>query len=381
MTRNRFRKNERIGNVNVIRLWRLWDYYCHIKDSIKWILLNHRFTRGAIKRVYDFFTNPLYNLILKHSCYGESSFANNISTFIDSSKYDIVVTYVRPGQNAAAAYNIKLENPQIKWINCYFDMYSSVPFYDEETLKVLREQESLWTKTADVSIYAKDLAPLVIKTEFWNDKTLSLPIPAFALKDITPEEDLSDSLDYIDVAYTGQFYEDIRRADFLLELFRAICERCKNVRLHIAGRGMESTIESYKIVMGDNLIIYGCLSLEETNELLNKANILVNVGNTVPYFLPSKLLSYLKTCKPILHIFSNSEDVSIGYMDRYPLHLCIEQQELNEELVRTVLDFIEDSKDKRCDPNEIKRVYAEDSAEYFTERLVDIFRTLVNDKR
>ena len=376
ITRNGIKKKERISNVNVIRLWRITDYYCCLRERIEGFLAEHELLNSKICKSVDLILEPMNKLVLRHSCYGEKAFSDNICSYIDGNNYDIVVSYVRPGQNASAAYRIKVNNPRIKWINCYFDMYSSVPFFDEKTKGILREQERIWTESADVNIYAKDLVSYIEQTEFWSERSMALPIPAFSIKDIY-ECDGSKKGEFIEAVYTGQFYEDIRRPEYLLDLFDNICKLNNRVRLHIAGWGMEKVLNSYKQKMGRNLILHGRLNLKDTNELLKKADILVNVGNNVPYFLPSKLLSYLKTRKPILHISSIKDDPSIGYVCRYPIQLCLAEKDLSEGPIKNTLAFILENHSRRCDSKEISEIYYNDSAEYFTEKLLAIFRSLI----
>ena len=64
-------------------------------------------------------------------------------------------------------------------------------------------------------------------------------------------------------------------------------------------------------------------------ELQEKADVLVNTGNTCDNMVPSKIFEYMNTGKPILNICKNRESPVLRYFDKYPLALTLFEDELD----------------------------------------------------
>ena len=57
--------------------------------------------------------------------------------------------------------------------------------------------------------------------------------------------------------------------------------------------------------------------------MTKEADVLINIGDNIPYQLPSKVVEYASTGKPILNIMENETDNSIKYFNNYPIILNI----------------------------------------------------------
>ena len=81
--------------------------------------------------------------------------------------------------------------------------------------------------------------------------------------------------------------------------------------------------------------------MEEVLEKINSPGILINIGNTNKYQLPSKLVEYISSGNPIINFASISEDSSSEFLSEFHETLSIFQNEGTEnEHVQTIFDFI-----------------------------------------
>lgn len=67
-------------------------------------------------------------------------------------------------------------------------------------------------------------------------------------------------------------------------------------------------------------------SLDYCREMMDKCDILVNIGNSCINQVPSKIFDYITTMKPIINFIENDKDTSKKYLDCYPLGLNIENK-------------------------------------------------------
>lgn len=71
-----------------------------------------------------------------------------------------------------------------------------------------------------------------------------------------------------------------------------------------------------------------------------KADILINIGNSVPVHMPSKTLEYINTGKPFVNFYKMPDCPTLFYTRRYPLCLNIlEDDDKVEEAATEFLQF------------------------------------------
>lgn len=126
----------------------------------------------------------------------------------------------------------------------------------------------------------------------------------------------------IKFAFFGTLHRTIRNADFLLRIYKKLIdsELSEKIELHLYGR-IEECQESflpYSDLMGKKLFLHGVIPKDKTIEAMREADILINIGNETTYQLPSKVVEYASTGKPILNLVKNSSDSSVKFFREYP---------------------------------------------------------------
>ncbi len=135
-------------------------------------------------------------------------------------------------------------------------------------------------------------------------------------------------------AYAGMFYEDIRNPkvllDFLLKLhadgvdFKFIIytktENPNNTRI----------LEKYKNILGSKLIVKQAIPRLDVIFELSKMDFLINIDNLAAHNIPSKLIDYALTKRPILSFnqLSFSENVFMEFLNRdyrHSLHIDLDR--------------------------------------------------------
>lgn len=182
-----------------------------------------------------------------------------------------------------------------------------------------------------------------------------------------PYKTTSNNEDKITLLFAGRIYEGIRSPEFFLKVISKLDERfrlvfigqdCDNVKKYILP---ETKVE----IITRTAIPYGEIMQEMAN-----ADVLINIGNSVPVHLPSKTLEYINTGKPIVNFYKFDECPTLYCTERYPLCLNISEQEQDIDAVsKKFFDFCINSKGKQVDRDYIENTFRESTPKAIAETI------------
>jgi glycosyltransferase involved in cell wall biosynthesis len=129
------------------------------------------------------------------------------------------------------------------------------------------------------------------------------------------------------LVFLGRLYPTIRRPDFLLALYSALAQSRPQERyeLHFYGetRECEASFSPYRGLIGNGIHVHGPVPREQAVAAMRSADVLVNIGNDTRYQLPSQIVEYATTGKPILNLVRYPDDSSARFLSDYPGHLTL----------------------------------------------------------
>jgi len=147
------------------------------------------------------------------------------------------------------------------------------------------------------------------------------PLISFSSSEIE-QPDFFPSDSAIRLVYLGRLYADVRRPDFLLQLFDALLQTSivNPLELHFFGdtRDVSDSFEHYNQLIGSNIFRHDPVDHKTAIRIMQDASLLVNIGNKSSYQLPSKVVEYACTGKPILNLSQIEEDSSCAFFRGYP---------------------------------------------------------------
>lgn len=116
------------------------------------------------------------------------------------------------------------------------------------------------------------------------------------------------------LVFAGTLYSKIRNPAVLLELFKSLLTAAtgKQLELHFVGvmNDCEPYFEKYRELIGVKIFLHGLVSRVSAVRAMKDATILVNIGNSTAYQLPSKVVEYVMLGKPVLNITKLPSDSS-----------------------------------------------------------------------
>jgi glycosyltransferase involved in cell wall biosynthesis len=184
----------------------------------------------------------------------------------------------------------------------------------------------------------------------------------------------------IRLVFVGTLYKSIRAPDFLLKLFQFLTKNClsKKLEMHFWGtvENCEESFLPYKMLLGDNIFIHGVAGRTEAIHAMREASILVNIGNQTDYQLPSKIIEYMSTGKPIINLIKNVNDCSKEFLEKYRKSLTIVEKEdtFESEEMEKIIRFVE-NEDESMDVNDINKL-----TESHTVKVIgEIYRCLLEN--
>lgn len=131
----------------------------------------------------------------------------------------------------------------------------------------------------------------------------------------------------IRLVYVGTLYRGLREPQFLLELYKGLSGRRPGVRyeLHLYGDTHEfaSLLDEWRQRLPGTLHVHGMVARETIARAVEAADLLVNIGNSSSDQLPSKVVEYAASGKPILNLARSPDDSSAFFLESYPDKLTL----------------------------------------------------------
>lgn len=203
--------------------------------------------------------------------------------------------------------------------------------------------------------------------------------------------------DKINLLFVGKFYAEIRHPQYLFDLMEQL--RDTPIVLHIVGplnyMGFDQAyIDRYFTNKIPNIQFHGAVPPTEADDILLYADGLVHLGNSVDTAMPSKILDYISSGKPILNICKIPTCPTLPLMERYPIGLTIYERSdvsdqysvvscrssvISEEIVEQVKEFCITNKGKQIPYEQIERLYPECTIEYVGNQFEETIQAAINE--
>jgi hypothetical protein len=118
----------------------------------------------------------------------------------------------------------------------------------------------------------------------------------------------------IRLIFAGTLYRAIRNPQALLELFRSLLltPLGPKLELHFFGvvNDCKPCFDSFGDLVGTKIFLHGLVSRAKAVQAMKEATVLVNLGNSTAYQMPSKVVEYVMLGKPVLNVSKLDADSS-----------------------------------------------------------------------
>lgn len=342
---------ENIDDVNVIRLRDNYEYFYHLLKG------KYNAEKSKTKKLFFFIIFRLLTLInFVMFCFKSHSIRKaNISLYYkylkkvnSEKKIDTIIPVSLGFESVVASYKFRKKNNEVKMIPYLFDpftfnasLHKRPFFYKMRTKNHLELEQKIFSLSNKIFILPQ--LEQIMKTSFANfySKVILTEHPLLEKSNASPIKGMFEDNKKIKIVYTGTLYQSIRNPEYLLTVYQLIEDADMSSQLHMFTAGnCDNILNYFKGYLKESLILHGTVSLLEAQSAMHNADILINLGNTVTYQIPSKIFEYIATGKPIIHFYSHKEDKVIEILESYPLALCLESDPAQlRENSKKFLDF------------------------------------------
>ena len=173
----------------------------------------------------------------------------------------------------------------------------------------------------------------------------------------------------IHLLYCGWLYSEIRSPRYFLDIVSRLDERFE---VTFMGRECELLQERFPIQTKAKLITFPNQPYEAALQAMADADIMINIGNSVPVHMPSKTLEYINTGKPFVNFYKMDDCPTLYYTKRYPL--CLNMSEKDGDIdaaARRFVAFCLENKGKTADMGFIESEYADCTPQYIARKILD----------
>jgi glycosyltransferase involved in cell wall biosynthesis len=266
--------------------------------------------------------------------------------------YDSLITVSIPFTGHLVGLNLKKKYPHIQWV---VDIGDPFCFLDQTPTNNHKLYEKLNYKCEGGIFNHADAISVTTKPTLEKYSQL-FPDNAYKICVIPPL--LSHANDNADatpifsqdqklrMVFIGTLYKNIRSPDYLLFLFSKLLNTDigDRLELHFFGNvnDCSDSFNKYQGLLGTKMFLYGQVSSEKAIQAMKESDILINIGNSTSYQLPSKVVEYAATGNPVLNLIRTTHDSSISFFEMYPpsMNLLEYRDSLLTEHVKDVVNFI-----------------------------------------
>jgi len=125
----------------------------------------------------------------------------------------------------------------------------------------------------------------------------------------------------IRLVFAGTLYRSIRNPEGLLQFFRRLLSTPLGAQLELHFYGVvndcQPCFDAYSDSMNSKLFVHGLVSRAQAVLAMQEATVLVNLGNSTAYQLPSKVVEYVMLGKPVLNITKLELDSSQSFFSDF----------------------------------------------------------------
>ena len=262
---------------------------------------------------------------------------------LQNGDYDVIVAAYTPIDSAYAGYLLKKKFPTVKYIPYYLDAlaggWGPKNWPKDRIERHTRKWERKLNSVADVAISMLSAKDYHEKNPMPQTKRLFLDVPTFVTGNKMEPHHSSENKRV--ALYAGSINYPQRNPVPLLDAFASFDEK-HGIEFHIIGPcNCVDIINKYSLQTNGRIQYLGNISHEEVLNEEAKADFLINLGNTNPYTIPSKIFEYMQFNKPIISSISIDNEATLPYLSQYGSSYIFDEREdarkTHPELLRYIL--------------------------------------------
>lgn len=258
--------------------------------------------------------------------------------------------------------------------------YIPVVYYYMEPLLSMVEQRKEWDAKASKIILPSIYASTTLGEN--NRKNVLAEFCNIVERPMVATAQLATTYDF-NLAFVGKFYPTVRHPQYVFDIIEQLQSRGK-YGLHVAGgfNGLfpEPFIDKYFTNTLPWLHYYGFVQPDVADSYLLQSDVLVHIANKTSSQMPSKILDYIATGKPILNFYYNDDCPTLPVLKQYSMALNVKMEEpITDELINQIVDFCTKYKGRTIPFSQIEQQYEQYTPKYVGNIFYKTLQTAINE--
>ncbi|MBR5521032.1 MAG: hypothetical protein IKU54_03455 [Oscillospiraceae bacterium] len=175
--------------------------------------------------------------------------------------------------------------------------------------------------------------------------------------------------DYINLLFSGIVADQYRSPEYLLESMRPLFDAGEKIRIYFMGTNSSPVLTGFSALYPQNVIPVEKVDLDTAFATMEKADVLVNISNTVDNQVPSKIFDYFSMGKPVLNVQKIDNCPAQPYFDRYPLSFTLKENETADS--DQIRQFLYNSKNNHLNFSQVEKIYSDATADSVASKIAD----------
>ena len=271
-------------------------------------------------------------------------------------KYDVLISVSYPFTDHIIGLRIKKYYSETVWIVdigdpfCFLDTTLFAPLNNQKLYKKLNYifERKIFNFADRISVTTENTLKKYIELFPESAEKIYVIPPLISLPNKVKNRGcIFLNKDKIKFVFIGTLIKKIRTPEFLLRLFSKLLHThlSDKLELHFFGRinNCFDFFKPYKDLFNKKIFLHGLVNHDIALQAMNEADFLVNIGNNTPYLLPSKIVDYANTGKPILNLVKTNSDITINFFKKYSASLCLVEKKhiISSGYISKLIHFIE----------------------------------------
>jgi glycosyltransferase involved in cell wall biosynthesis len=269
-------------------------------------------------------------------------------TLCRATRYDAMISVSHPFTPHLVALSMKRRFPTLRWvvdIGDPFSLLDETPLNNPALYRRFnhRAEEAVLERSDAIAVTIErcraDYAAVFPASA---DKIAVIP-PLLSLPTAAPAAPIFAAAK-THLVFIGTLYRALRDPSYLLALFTALHRRRNDLHLHFFGalNDCAPCFDTAREALGHHVHLHGSVRRATIAAAMRSADILVNIGNSTSHQLPSKLVEYAASARPILNLATSSADTGRDFLRGYPasLTLQVRSEDPDQAAIEAALAFI-----------------------------------------
>ena len=330
--------------------------------------------RAAARKKF-MLSHPLYGaaLVYRYSKFFDKSkrasvYGQRIKKLAEKEKFDAAVISYMPFEEAMyAAEALKDTVPVCLYQADPWGLHRD-PVLAKDEAEHIRQETELFALAKHI-ITTRPLYRLYKEHESYipyTDKMTPMDFPNIRPPKYSSEESVFDfDKENINLLFCGLLEDEYRSPELFLQSAAKLIEEDVPLKIHFLGTSTSKSLEAFMRKYPQNILHHQAVSLEKAVATMEKADILLNISNTLDNQVPSKIFDYFSLGKPVLNVQKIDSCPSREYFDRYPLGFTLTDRTPD---VQGMKEFLLSARDSHIGYDTVSELFYDATLEYAAEK-------------